>query len=295
MSPDDIEGQLVDENAGKEVTPTSDNAGAKQVFNPLDAEPLAFARQLAIRQDNYDQLKMHLVGVLVPGKDFGKIHVKKDCDNKRSCTNDYHFSGFMLFAPGADKILGILGLSVHYPDLQDYKRAALKGMPIEEIIADAQILGHSEQVIATGVGACARSEPNIKDLNRCIKRACKRARLDAVSRLPVISALFEDDFLQHVADRAKRNDNNSTRSRTQKVKNPWDTGARLEVCPIGTHIKGKAWRDIDTDALQWIVAKVTDKPDVTRAAASELSKRVTATDSGSTRSSSSPDSDGDRQ
>ena len=107
MSPDDIDGQLVDEAAGKEIATTSDNAGAVKVFNPLDAEPVAFARQLAIRQDNYDQLKMHLIGVLVPGKDFGKIHVVKKCENKYHCNNDRHFSGFMLFAPGADKILGM--------------------------------------------------------------------------------------------------------------------------------------------------------------------------------------------
>ena len=230
-------------------------------------------------------------GELVPGKDFGKIHVTKNCDNKYNCTNDHHFSGYTLFSPGADKILGILGLSVGYPDLQDYKRAALKGMPIEEIITDAQILGHSEQVIATGVGACARSEIAGGNLNNTIKRACKRARVDAVTRLPTISALFQDNILAELAAAAKRNENNAARKRTQTVRNPYDTGAILEVCPIGNEMKGKAWRDIDTEALEWIVGKVTDKPDVTRAAASELSKRTRAADPGSIRSSSPPASD----
>jgi hypothetical protein len=285
-----IEGEL-EEQPGQEVAAPNANAGAVQVFNPLDAEPVHFTRQLATRQENYDNLREHLFGVLVPGKDFGKIHVVKDCDNKYSCTNAYHFSGFQLFAPGADKILGILGLSVHYPDLQDYKRAVLKGLEIKEIIADAQILGHGEQVIAAGVGACARSEISGGNLNNTIKRACKRARVDAVKRLPAISALFEDDVLAELEAAAKRNDNNAARKRTQKVKNKWDTGARLEICPIGRHIKGKAWRDIDTDALEWIVAKVTDKPDVKRAAEEELSKRNSATVSGSIRAPSSPASE----
>ena len=287
----DIESELVDEEPGKEVAPTSANAGAVPVFNPLDAEPVAFKRQLETRQANYDNLREHLFGELVPGKDFGKIHVAKKCENKYTCTNDHHFSGFTLFSPGADKILGILGLSVHYPDLQDYKRAALKGMPIEEVITDAQILGLNEQVIATGVGACARSEIGGGNLNNTIKRACKRARVDAVKRLPTISALFEDDILAELAAAAKRNDNNAARKRIQTVRNPYDTGAILEVCPIGKEMKGKAWRDIDTEALEYIVGKVTDKPDVTRAAAGELSKRNRAADPGSIRSSPPPASD----
>ena len=155
-----------------------------------------------------------------------------------------------------------------------------KGMSIEEVITDAQILGLNEQVIATGVGACARSEIGGGNLNNTIKRACKRARVDAVKRLPTISALFQDDILEELAAAAKRNQNNAARKRTQTVKNPWDTGAILEVCPIGNEIRGKAWREIDTGALDWLVANVTDKPDVTRAATGELSKRVSATDPG---------------
>lgn len=285
---DIIEGEL-EKEPGKEVATVDDNAGAVVSFNPLDAEPVAFARQLASRQSNYDQLQMHLRGVMVAGKDFGRIHVmpKNKCKEGARCLNEYHLSPWTLFAPGADKILGILGLAVHYPDIKDIKRAVLEGHKIEDVITDCHILGLSDQVIAEGAGACSRNEMN-GDLNRTIKRACKRARLDAVLRLPVVSALFESDFLKQMATAAAKNGPNSTAKRTQTVKNPWDTGAILEVCPIGNEIKGKAWRDIDTGALEWLVANVTDKPDVTRAATGELSKRVSATDPGSIRSSSPP-------
>jgi len=189
-------------------------AQAVKVFNPLDAEPLTFSQGLQRRQDNYDSLQMHLRSVLVPGKDFGRIHVKKDCDNKWNCTNDYHFSAWTLFAPGADKILGLLGLAVHYPDMQDYKRATLKGLVIKEVIADCQVIGHNGQVIAEGAGACSREELQFGGLNAVIKRACKRARLDAVSRLPVVSALFESDFLAQIAQEGA---SNSTAKRSQRV------------------------------------------------------------------------------
>ena len=136
---DIIEGEIV-EDPGTEVVTVSDNAGAVVSFNPLDAEPVAFARQLTERQNNYDQLQMHLRGVLIEGKDFGKIHVvgKNKCENPWQCTNPRHFSPYTLFAPGADKILGILGLAVHYPDLKDYKRAVLQGNKIEDVIAGLQ-------------------------------------------------------------------------------------------------------------------------------------------------------------
>ena len=285
-----IEGELAESSSKTEIVKQGDKAGVVIEYNPLDAEPVAFKAQLARRQENYDNLREHLFAILVPGKDFGKIHVVKDCDNKYTCTNDYHFSGYELFAPGADKILGILSLAVHYPDLKDYKRACLQGHPIEDIIADAQILSHNEQVIAAGVGACSRSEISGGNLNNTIKRACKRARVDAVKRLPTISALFEDNILEELAAAAKRNDNNAARKRTQTVNKRWDTGARLEVCPIGRDIKGKPWREIETDTLKWLVAKVTDKPDVTRAAAEELSRRSSA-GSSSIRTPPSPASD----
>ncbi len=282
----DIEGELAEEPS-TEVATRSESAGAVESFYPLDADPAGFARQLAARQDIYDQLQSHLRGVLVAGKDFGRIHVKKDCDNKYTCKNDYHFSGYMLFAPGADKILGILGLGVHYPDLKDYKRAVLQGTHLEEVIADCQILRLSGQVIAEGAGACARKEVN-GSLNNTIKRACKRARLDAVLRLPVVSALFEADFLEQIAAAAATNGPNSSAKRTQKVRNAYDTGATLTICPIGNEIKGKPWHEIETEALQYLVDNVNDKPDVTRAASDELTKRIRADDPSSIRNSAPP-------
>lgn len=289
---DVIEGELAETSSKTEIVKQDDNTGAVVEYNPLDAEPIAFKRQLANRQENYDNLREHLFGVLVPGKDFGKIHVVKGCDNQYSCTNPYHLSGYELFAPGADKILGILSLAVHYPDLKDYKRACLQGHTIEEIIVDAQILGRNDHVMTVGVGACARSEIKGSNLNNTLKRACKRARVDAVKRLPTISALFEDNILEELAAAAKRNENNAARKRIhQEITKKWDTGARLEVCPIGRDIKGKKWRDIETNALQWVVANVKDKPDITRAASEELSKRNSAPGSSSIRTPSSPASD----
>lgn len=264
------------------------------VFNPLDAEPVSFKNQLANRQENYDALAMHLRGVLVPDKDFGRIHVcpKSKCPEPWHCSPEKapgHWSGYELFASGADKILGILGLAVDYPDLQDYKRAVLKGFKLEEVIADAHILSHGDQVIASGAGACERHEVNGR-LNNCIKKACKRARLDAVKRLPVVSALFENDFLEQVAREAAARKGNTTSARAQQVRHRWDTGVKLDTCPIGRAHKDKPWREIPTDYLEWIAREGDDKPDIKRAAVEELSKRGSASGSGSIRTRPSPTS-----
>ena len=287
---DIIEGDFEEKSSNTGIVKHSDNAGAVRVFSPLDAEPVEFTRMLETRQENYDNLREHLFSVLVPGKDFGKIHVAKGCDNKYTCTNSYHFSGYELFAPGADKILGILSLTPEYPGYEDYIRAAVTGHKISEVIMKCEIIGHAGgPAISNGMGACERSEGGGKTLNNTIKMACKRARVDAVKRLPTISALFEDDILADLEAAAKRNANNAARKRTQIVKQRWNTGAVLETCPIGTDIKGKRWVDIETAALEWIINKVTDKPDVFRAASRELTHRASVQGSSSIRTEASPD------
>lgn len=285
-----VDGEIIEPS--KEVAEINTDH-AVQEFNPLDAQPVAFQRSLAERQENYDSLQLHLQGVLVHGKDFARLHVanKQKCPEPWNCSYEKargHWSDYQLLAAGADKILGILGLGVHYPDMKDYKRAVLQGHNIQEVISDCQILGHSGQVIAEGAGACAREEVN-GSLNRCIKQANKRARLDAVKRLPVVNALFEDGFLEAMAEAQKVKAQRTAAQRAQQIRNIWDTGARLEVCPIGNTTKGKPWHEIETYQLEWMVKNCLDKPDIIRAAEGELSKRTSATGSSSIRTPSSPD------
>lgn len=293
---DIIDGEIIEPS--KEVVEINTEQ-AVQEFNPLDAQPVAFQRSLDQRQENYDNLQAHLQGIMVAGKDFGRIHIanKQKCPEPWHCTYDQnrgHYSDYQLLAPGADKILGVLGLGVHYPDMKDYKRAALKGMHIVEVISDCQILGHSGQVIAEGAGACSRDEVN-GSLNNAIKRANKRARLDAVKRLPTISAMFEDGFLDQMAEAQKVKAQKTAAQRAQRIRNIWDTGARLQVCPIGKSTEGKPWHEIETEHLQWMVENLQDKPDIIRAAEGELKKRAAGAhaDPGSISTPSSPDLSGE--
>lgn len=268
-----IEGEKI--NTAPEALPVAASDAPHQVamFNPLEAEPVQFQRQLATRQENYDALAMHLRGMLVPDKDFGRIHVSKGCKDKYNCTNEYHYSGFTLFAAGADKVLGMLSLGVHYPNEQDFVRAALTGKQIQDVIMKCHILASNDTMIAEGMGACGRDEVN-GNLNNCIKRACKRARLDAVLRLPGISALFEDDYLASVKAKAAQTGGNSTTGRAQQVVQKYNTGARLEEWPHGGKLAGQKFAEMETSALDWVCSKCQNQPDVFNAAKRELDKRA---------------------
>ncbi|MCG8436325.1 MAG: hypothetical protein MJA83_20085, partial [Gammaproteobacteria bacterium] len=143
-------------------------------------------------------------------------------------------------------------------------------MPIEDIITDCEILSSAEQVIAHGMGSCSRSERTIqnRNLNSTIKRACKRARVDAVKRLPSVSALFEDEsFWMHIeAEHAKGRQNGLDQRNRQPQQQNFNTGARLEVMPIGKKLKGQRFDDMDQGALEYILNNLSDKPDIWNAA-----------------------------
>lgn len=265
-------GEIVVDEGGLPDSPSTELAPARdgvshsvEVFNPLDAEPVAFKRALESRSANYDALAMHLRGILVAGKDFGRIHIAKKakCQKPWQCTPEkepYHFSPWTLFSSGGDKILGLLGLAVSYPDEQDYRRASLKGMTIQDVIIKAYIDNGRGQVISEGIGAASRADES-NDLNRTMKKAEKRARMDAINRLPAISALFEDDFLAVVAKQT-----NSTSARQRQVSPQFSTGAVLHVWPLKGKLEGQRFDQMDSGTLDWILRTFEDKPDIWKAA-----------------------------
>lgn len=264
MSEDYIDGEVIREPSQAVAV----HAGAQQVkvFNPLDHDPIQFKAALVNRQDNYDALRDHLRGVLVPGEDFGKIHVAKrsDCpDGQWKCTQRSHWSKDTLFDSGGDKILGLLGLGIAYPDIDDYRKAALNGVRIADVIMNAKVINNAGLPISEGSGA-ASVEQEGKSLNNAIKKAQKRARLDAINRLPGVSALFED--AAWVASIAPPKGGTAAPQRH-------GTGATLLAMPFGKH-KDKPFTELEDDYLHWIIKECANKPDVFAAAERELALRA---------------------
>lgn len=163
--------------------------------NPLDLPAATFKEGLDRRKQNRAALMVWVRDALVDGTDFGKIHIvsRSKCQAGSQCKNPAHFSKPSLFKPGAEKICGMLGLTVRYPTLPDYEKAALSGAKLSQIIIRCEILDASGRVVADGVGARVIAQDN-GDINKALKMAEKSAHIDATLRMAGLSEVFTQDI-----------------------------------------------------------------------------------------------------
>lgn len=163
--------------------------------NPLDLPAATFQEGLDRRRANRAALMAWVRDALVDGTDFGKIHVvsRSKCQASKDCKNPAHFSKPSLFKPGAEKICGMLGVTVRYPMLQDYEKAALTGANLSQIIIRCEIVDASGRVVADGVGARIIAQDN-GDINKALKMAEKSAHIDATLRMAGLSEVFTQDI-----------------------------------------------------------------------------------------------------
>lgn len=163
--------------------------------NPLDLPAATFSEGLDRRKQNRAALMVWVREALLEGADFGRIHVvsKDKCRAGKECKNPAHFSKPSLFKPGAEKICGMLGVTVRYPTLADYERAALMGAKLSQIIIRCEILDASGRVVADGVGARTIAQ-DYGDLNKALKMAEKSAHIDATLRMAGLSEVFTQDI-----------------------------------------------------------------------------------------------------
>jgi DnaJ-domain-containing protein 1 len=184
--------QLVDR-----ATPVKDQETQLAVIpaNPLDLPATTFQEGLDRRKQNRAALMAWIRDALVDGSDFGKVHVvsRSKCHASRNCRNPDHFSKSSLFKPGAEKICGMLGVTVRYPSLPEYEKAALTGANLNQIIIHCEIVDGSGRVIADGVGARIVSQDN-GDINKSLKMAEKSAHIDATLRMAGLSEVFTQDI-----------------------------------------------------------------------------------------------------
>ena len=163
--------------------------------NPLDLPAAIFQEGLDRRKTNRAALMAWIRDALVDGSDYGKIHVMgwNKCKAGKDCQNPAHFSKSSLFKPGAEKICGMLGVTVRYPTLQDYEKAALTGAQLSQIIIRCEIVDASGRVVADGVGARIIAQDN-GDINKALKMAEKSAHIDATLRMAGLSEVFTQDI-----------------------------------------------------------------------------------------------------
>jgi len=149
--------------------------------NPLDLPPEVFRAGLNRRKANRSALLEWIRSALVEGVDYGSVPTRRG-PSKPS-----------LWKAGAEKICGMLGVTVHFPTLRDYEIAALNGVELKAVIIRCEIKDAAGRVVADGVGARTLAQDS-GDLNKALKMAEKSAHIDATLRLAGLSEVFTQDL-----------------------------------------------------------------------------------------------------
>lgn len=168
--------------------------------SPLDLPAEVFRAGLDRRKANRGALMEWVRAALVEGTDFGRIHTtsKQKCPlasqgRAHDCRNPLHWSKPSLFKPGAEKICGMLGVTVHYPNLTAYEQAALTGQSLATIVLRCELHDGQGRVVAEGIGA-RNVQQDYGDLNKALKMAGKSAHIDATLRMAGLSEVFTQDL-----------------------------------------------------------------------------------------------------
>jgi hypothetical protein len=168
--------------------------------SPLDLPAEVFRAGLDRRKANRGALMEWIRSALVEGTDFGRIHTagKQKCQlaahsAAHACKDPRHWSKPSLWKPGAEKICGMLGVTVHYPNLAAYEQAALSGASLAAIILRCELHDGQGRTVAEGIGA-RNVQQDYGDLNKALKMAGKSAHIDATLRMAGLSEVFTQDI-----------------------------------------------------------------------------------------------------
>lgn len=169
------------EDSGSQQLSTERQQHLTPSGSPLDADPEVFAAALERRGENRSALLRWVREALVDGVDYGSIPTKQG-PSKPS-----------LRKPGAEKICGMLGVSISLPTLHEYERAVLDGVEIKQIILRCHLVDGNGHIVADGVGARSVKQ-DYGDLNKALKMASKSAHIDATLRMAGLSEIFTQDL-----------------------------------------------------------------------------------------------------
>ncbi len=148
---------------------------------------------------------------MVEGVDFGKIHIKRDCQDKYNCKVESHFSKPSLFKPGSEKFSSLMKLRPVFR--RDDETWEMYGKRPGLVCYKCELIDQKGKVVGEGRGAANLAEKTGWTENNAVKIAQKRAQIDAVLRTGGLS----DFFTQDLEDAAVGNGNSE--KVIQKVRN----------------------------------------------------------------------------
>ena len=184
-----------------DLAPMQETAASTAItVSPMDLPTEFFSAGLDRRKRNRALLMEWLRTALAEGVDFGRIHIagKDRCQLVRmgrvhECKDPGHWSKPTLFKAGAEKITGMLGMTVHYPTLPAYEDAFLAQADIRTIMLRCELRDAHGHVVAQGAGA-RHINQDYGDLNKTLKMVAKSAHIDATLRLAGLSEVFTQDL-----------------------------------------------------------------------------------------------------
>lgn len=226
------------------------------VVTPFDLPPETFRQGLERRKANRSALIEWVRSALVEGADFGSIRIKGKLSKPS------------LFKPGAEKICGMLGVSVHFPNAHTYDQLIAEGKDVSSVIIRCQLKSADGQVVAEGIGA-RKIQQDFGDLNKCLKMASKSSQIDAVLRLAGLSEVFTQDLEDgedNESDAAKKIDDEKLKAiKAALYRHKVHSGKFRNW--LGKYCAAKGFQDIDdleripAELHEQILAKIPDFAD----------------------------------
>ncbi len=170
--------------------------GSISVFpsSPLDLPAETFQKALERREKNHQALIQWIRKNLNPDIDYGRSHIFENCKYVRAgapflCSDFSHFSMLTLWKSGAEKIARLLGLTAHFPTVQQYEIAGLHHQEIQTVVLKCELRTQAGTTVGEGTGARHLKQDGW-NLNISIKMACKSAMVDAVLRTAGLTGIF---------------------------------------------------------------------------------------------------------
>lgn len=187
----------------------------------FDMSKEVFTQALQNREKNRQIMLDWIKATLKKGIDFDQIPIRGKLSKE------------FLTKPGAEKIAGMLGLIVRYPNLKQYENAVLSSSAsnMEMVILKCE-LWLNGVLVAEGTGARHRLQDEVPanqklnraafwDINKSLKMAEKSAMIDAVLRCAGISELFTQDLddMPHLHENSADNGDSAPAQRPQQGEN----------------------------------------------------------------------------
>lgn len=148
--------------------------------------------QISFETEKRKLLTTYIRDHLVEGTDYGKIHVNSKCESKYNCKIESHFSKPTLFKSGSEKFMSLLHLVPKFKkDIETWEMLGSKAGVVSYICELYNVKG---EMMGEGRGVATTFERQSEPLNGVVKKAEKRAQMDAILRTGGLSDVFTQDL-----------------------------------------------------------------------------------------------------